>query len=107
MKTREEKIMFMSLPRTSLRSILRLQPVSELGGELGIFSSSRAYIKRESPIFFLVPEPERQLGIFLNPRAYMEKTVRTITSHHSLRSVLQQQAEEKKRPELSQAPELI
>ena len=49
----------MSSPRTSLYSVLRLRPVLEGAGELGISS---------------VPESRGKLGIFPSPRAYMEET---------------------------------
>ena len=64
-------------PRTSLRKVLCLRPVFEGAGEPGIFS---------------VTESRGKLGIFLSPRAYMEETVRAVTSRTSLRSVLRQQA---------------
>ena len=70
----------------------RLQPVFEEGGEPEIFSIPRAYIERESTVFFQVPEPGGKLGIFQTLRAYMEGTVEKVKPRDSLRSVLHQQA---------------
>ena len=76
----------MSLPRTSLCSVLRLRPVFEGAGEPTIFSVSE-------PRGGETEEPRRKLGIFLCPGAYMEETVRTVTPCTSLgSSVLRQQA---------------
>jgi len=42
--------------------------------------------------FFQVPEPREKFEIFPSPKAYMEETVRRVTSRTSLRSILRKQA---------------
>ena len=59
-------------PRISLRSVLHQQVVFERG---------------EVSEFFQVPEPRRKLGIFPNPRAYMEETVTRVKPRTSLRQL--------------------
>ena len=65
MYMKETSTTFITALGYSLRSVLHLRPVFEGAGEPGIFS---------------VPEPGAKLGIFVSPRAYMEETVRRVTS---------------------------
>jgi len=55
-------------------------------------TNRRVTAHTEPSEFFYVPKPRRKLGIFPNPRAYMEEIVRRKILRTSLRSVLRQLA---------------
>ena len=70
-------------------SLTRLRPEFQEEGEPGSSSSPRAYIQKESAVFWqVIPGSRGKLGILLSPRAYMAEIVRTMR----LRTVLRGQA---------------